>query len=255
MPTSSDSTPRAQLHERIANHLRKEISGGVLNPGDPLPSEAELCLRFDASRGPVRQALSSLRAEGLISSGRGRRSVVLDTVPSQPFDVLYSFSQWCRNSDIVPGQHTEWMARTPSTARIAAVLDIERGAPVVSLLRLRTMDGNPAMVERLNYPLDVGQHILSFDPDSGSIYERLLDCGVDIYHVTRIIDAIAADAEDARMLSVPEGTALLRTRRRAFTRDGETIEDSDDRYLPSMAKFVLTSVQGAPSPFTIVSGE
>ncbi|SER88724.1 HTH-type transcriptional repressor [Corynebacterium cystitidis] len=53
------------------------------------------------------------------------------------------------------------------------------------------------MVERLNYNLETGQHLMNFDTDSGSIYSRLLAAGVDIDHVTRTIDAIGATDEDA----------------------------------------------------------
>lgn len=245
----------AQLHESIANFLRKEISSGRLETGSPLPSESELCQQFGASRGPVRQAMSTLRAEGLISSGRGRRSVVLGTVPSQPFDILYSFTQWCVDSGITPGQRTEYVTRSPADELTAAALDIAPGAATVSVLRLRSMDGAPAMVERLLYPIEFGRHVLDFDPDSGSIYQRLRDKGVDIDHATRVIDAVAADATDARLLGVAEGSPLLRIQRRAFTRAGVPIEFSADHYLPAKASFVLTTVNGAPAPFTMVAGE
>lgn len=254
-PDDRGSAKAGQVHEKIANYLRKEISGGRIGAGDPVPSESELCRKFDSSRGPVRQAMATLRSEGLISSGRGRRSVVLGTVPSQPFDILYSFTQWCVESGIVPGQRTEYVTRSPADDLTAGALDIAPGAATVSVLRLRTMDGAPAMVERLLYPIEFGRHVLSFDPDSGSIYQRMRDQGVDIDHATRVIDAVAADATDARLLGIDVGAPLLRIQRRAFTRDGVPIEFSADHYLPTKASFVLTTVNGAPAPFTMVAGE
>lgn len=242
-----------QQHEIIANYLRDEIASGRRSPGDPLPSESELCAQFSSSRGPVRQAMSTLRNEGLISSGRGRRSVVLESIRTQPFDSVISFTQWCNESGVTPGQKTQWMVRKPADKPVADALEIAEGEPIVSLLRLRTMNGVPVMLERLTYPLWVGQHVLNFDPDSGSIYQRIIDCGVDIHHATRAIDAIAAPAEDASLLGVKEGSPLLRMYRRAFTRDGVPIEASDDRYLPSRARFSLTSVRGNPSPLSLVS--
>ena len=74
------------LHRTLADELRTRIRGGALGAGALLPSEAELCREFSTSRGPVRQALAALRDEGLIGGGQGRRPVVLDTVPAQPFD-------------------------------------------------------------------------------------------------------------------------------------------------------------------------
>ncbi|WP_288801501.1 GntR family transcriptional regulator [uncultured Corynebacterium sp.] len=242
-----------QQHETIANYLRDLITNGDLAAGEPLPSESELCAQFSSSRGPVRQAMSTLRNEGLISSGRGRRSVVLESVRTQPFDSVISFTQWCRDSGVTPGQKTQWMVRKPANQQFADALEIAEGDPIVSLLRLRTMNGTPAMLERLTYPLWVGQHVLNFDPDSGSIYQRIIDCGVDIHHATRAIDALAAPEVDAKLLGVEAGSPLLRMSRRAFTRDGTPIESSDDRYLPSLARFSLTSVRGNPSPLSLVS--
>ncbi|MFC0675300.1 GntR family transcriptional regulator [Brachybacterium hainanense] len=249
---TTDHAP--QGYEAILTALRREIAAGQIAIGEAIPSEAELCARFRTSRGPVRQALGRLRDEGLISSGRGRRSVVLETVPVQPFDVALSFTQWCREMGVRPGQRTQRMMRRPAQRAEADALELADGEPVVSLLRLRLADDVPIMLERLTYPLEVGQHVLTFDPDSGSIFERLLGSGVDIHHATRSLDAVAADAEDARLLDVAPGAPLLRMQRRAFTMDGRPIEWSDDRYLPGHARFASTTVRGAVNSLSLLRG-
>lgn len=243
-----------QQYEEIAQFLRNSIRDGDLQPGDTLPSEAELCRQFGSARGTVRQAMAQLRSEGVISSGQGRRSRVLDNVPTQSFDNVFSFSQWCHNSGITPGQQTQWVTKKPAGPRLAAELEIADGDPVVSVFRLRLMDGVPAMVERLTYPLATGQHVLTFDTDSGSIYQHLMDSGVDIATATRTIDAIGADAEDAQLLQVPEGTPLLRVRRRAFTTEGTPIESSDDRYLFTKASFTINATRNSPSGLSMITG-
>lgn len=246
-------TSSHQQHREIAAYLRTAIQRGDFPAGQPLPSEAQLCEQFQSSRGPVRQAMASLRSEGLISSGRGRRTIVLDTVPTQSFDGVISYSEWCRQSGFEPGQVTQSVTRHPAGPVLAAGLDIDPTDQVVTVFRLRLLDGRPAMVERLNYPLDVGRHVLLFDTDSGSIYQHLLDSGVDVNNATRTIDAVGADPEDARLLEVPEGTPLLRVRRRAFTSEGSPIEYSDDRYLQGTASFTLNTIRGNPSPLSMVS--
>ena len=244
-----------QQHDEIAHYLRTAIREGSFQPGDELPSDAELTRKFTSSRGPVRQAMSALRGEGLISSGRGRRTVVLDNVLTQSFDDVISFSQWCHASDIVPGQVTQRVAREPAEKSLAASLRIEEGDPIVSVFRLRLMDEAPAMVERLNYPFEFGRHVLAFDTDSGSIYQELIDPGVDINRASRTIDAVGANDDDARLLEVPVGTPLLRVRRRAFTTAGDVIESSDDRYLPWKASFTMNSTRGNPSSMSLISGD
>lgn len=244
---------RKQQYQIVAAHLRKQIKNGSLPPGAAIPSEAELCRQFDCARGTIRQAITALRNEGLVSSGQGRRTRVLGTVPSQSFDGVLSFSQWCHSSGIEPGQQTQYVMRRPADSEMAALLELPEGTPIVSVYRLRLMDGKKVMVERLNYPLEVGQHILSFDPDSGSIYQRLLDSGVDINYATRTIDAIPAEKEDAALLGIEPGTPMLRVRRRAYTLEGVPIEASDDRYVGTVANFTVTATRGNPAPATLMT--
>jgi GntR family transcriptional regulator len=251
MPRPARAT---QTYSAIVTYLRKEIAGGNLGPGQPIPSESELGARFETSRGPVRQALGILRDEGLISSGRGRRSVVLETVPVQPFDVALSFTQWCREVGMEPGQRTQSVARSWATQAQADSLEIDAEDPIVEVLRLRLADGVPIMLERLCYPYEVGRHVLTFDPDSGSIYERLAASGVDIHHATRLLDAVGADEVDARLLEVPEGSPLMRLRRRAFTIEGTPLEWSDDRYLPGHARFASSTVRGGGNGLAMLKG-
>jgi len=67
---------RQPAHRRVAAALSAEIQGGVFRPGSRLPAEPQLAVQFGVSRGTLRQALQSLRAEGLIDSVAGRGSFV-----------------------------------------------------------------------------------------------------------------------------------------------------------------------------------
>jgi DNA-binding GntR family transcriptional regulator len=61
-------TPDRKLSasEQVRRHLEREISNGLLLPGDAL-DEGELAKRFDVSRTPVREALLLLSARGLVT--------------------------------------------------------------------------------------------------------------------------------------------------------------------------------------------
>lgn len=58
-------------HEHIANTLTDEILSGRYRAGDRLPSERELAIRFNASRGAVREAMSRLSQLGVAAIHRG----------------------------------------------------------------------------------------------------------------------------------------------------------------------------------------
>ncbi|MFE9043404.1 GntR family transcriptional regulator [Streptomyces sp. NPDC007818] len=231
------------LHATITNTLRQRIRGGQIRVGETLPSEAQLCEEFSASRGPVRQALAALRDEGLISGGQGKRAVVLDAVPAQSFESFLSFTRRAELTGHVPGQRLQEIAMRRPEPEVAAALQLDQDELVVQLLRQRLLDGRPAMLERMTYTAAVGRPLFDADLDAGSIYALLTERGVDLHSARHTFDAVAADATDARLLDVPVGAPLLRERRLTTDSTGVPIELSDDRYRPDVATITVTNTR------------
>jgi GntR family transcriptional regulator len=217
-------------HARITADLRDRIGSGRLAPGTAVASEAELSAEFGVSRGTVRQALAALRAEGLISGGRGRRPVVARPTLSQSFDQMVSFSAWARRAGRAPGAQTLELARRPCPAPIADALGVAAGASVFQYKRLRLLDGEPVMVELSTFIEPVGRMLLDFDLDTESVYEQLGARGVVLAEADQEISAVGAGAEMAELLAVPRRAPLLQVRRRVFDSDGTPVELSHDRY-------------------------
>jgi GntR family transcriptional regulator, transcriptional repressor for pyruvate dehydrogenase complex len=65
------------LAQRVVAGLKDKILAGELPPGHKLPSEAELIDEYAVSRTVVREAVTRLRAEGLVETFQGRGSFVL----------------------------------------------------------------------------------------------------------------------------------------------------------------------------------
>jgi GntR family transcriptional regulator len=231
------------LHARVSADLRERILRGDFQPGEPLPSEAQLCEEFGISRGTVRAALATLRNGGLIGGGQGRPPVVRDTTLSQPFENLLSFTSWAERAGRVPGQRTIEIARRGASDVAAAALEIRPGDPVVEYLRIRTLDGEAVMLERSTWILEVGRLLFDFDLDSGSVYRHLQGSGVDLATARHTMDAIGADATDAAAIAVAEGTPLLRERRVARDTDGRVLEYGDDRYRSDRVTFTFDNAR------------
>lgn len=67
--------PRTTLTDYVVGMLRERIAAGDLPPGQHL-REAELAAALDVSRGPVREALAVLEAEGQVEIRRHRGAFV-----------------------------------------------------------------------------------------------------------------------------------------------------------------------------------
>jgi GntR family transcriptional regulator, transcriptional repressor for pyruvate dehydrogenase complex len=78
------------LVTQVSRKLRADIDRGIYMPGDKLPSEAQLTLDYAVSRTVVREAIASLRSDGLVEARRGSGVYVLEPAEAtdQPFTNL-----------------------------------------------------------------------------------------------------------------------------------------------------------------------
>jgi GntR family transcriptional repressor for pyruvate dehydrogenase complex len=67
--------------------LSNEIRSGGYEPGDRLPTEQELIVRFGVSRTVIREAFASLKAEGLVVTRQGSGAFVAENPLGRPFRI------------------------------------------------------------------------------------------------------------------------------------------------------------------------
>src|SRR6266478_9924028 len=68
----------SRLYEQIVQQIEESILKGDLKPGDQLPAERELAIRFGVSRTAVREAVKALREKGLVEAFSGRGTFITD---------------------------------------------------------------------------------------------------------------------------------------------------------------------------------
>jgi DNA-binding transcriptional regulator YhcF (GntR family) len=78
--------PRGLVGE-IVESLASSIREGRLQPGEKLPTEAEIMARFDVSRTVVRESLSKLQASGLVETRHGIGTFVLQPQDAGNFKI------------------------------------------------------------------------------------------------------------------------------------------------------------------------
>src|SRR5215469_17542150 len=249
------ATTEQPRHRQIAESLRRAIRAGTYERGSQLPSERELMEEFSVSRGTVRHALATLRAEGVVAIRKGARAIVLDEPRAQSFSELLSFSAWARSIGETPGGRVIELTRRYADELDARRLDVREGDAVFSLVRVRTLSGAPAMIERTTFVESIGRRVAAVDLESDSIYARLAEQGVVFAQARHYVSAVAADAEDAALLEVEVGRPLLRQVRRTVSPEGQPLEWSDDRYVGDAVSFVLDNSSGSRNAARVMAGE
>lgn len=223
-------------YQQVADEVRAAVVTGVHPPGSRLPSESELARTYGVARGTVRQALATLAAEGLISTRKGARRLVLDQPRLQGFNELRSFSEWARAMGETPGGRVVTSVRRPATASEAERLGSDH---VYHLTRVRLLSRRPVMIERTSYPERIAALVAGMDPEHESITQRLRELGVLFANAAHTLSAVSATAEDARLLEIRPRAPLLRELRLTTDPDGVAVEWSEDRYLGAAVAFTV----------------
>lgn len=116
-----DRSSPVPIYYQLQTILRRQIEEGVLQPGDQLPTELELCSRYGISRSPVRQALSELAYEGLITRRPAVGTFVAQRLPHKQHPEITLH---------IVGTDMRWMA---ALRRAATVWNEEHPAQPVHL--------------------------------------------------------------------------------------------------------------------------
>jgi GntR family transcriptional regulator len=215
-------------HRRIEQVLRERIQ--ALQPGDRLPSDADLVAEFGVSRMTARNAMQRLAEEGLVARHPGRGSFVAAPSTHRRTDRLMTFSAEMARRGRVPSSRLLARAIRPSTRAEAGALALAPGEPVVEVRRIRLADGAPVALESAVLVVACAQAVLAADLESGSLHAAISAAGLTLRRGTGTVAAGAATAEDARLLDIRRGDPLLIERRVIVDDDGRRIESTESRY-------------------------
>ena len=205
-------------HTQISQWLRQQIEDGVFQVDEKLPSENQLCQKFDVSRVTVRKALQTLENEQLIYRSQGLGSFVNDRRSRQSFIQLTDFVEDMRRAGLEASSSVTRFQPVSVTEKVATVLNVDSASKVLRLDRLRMGDGQPIAFDFTWLPMFYGQLIEDYDLEDDTIYgilEREYDIPVEKGYYR--IEAENADDYLAQHLKVAKGTALLLIDRLSLT--------------------------------------
>lgn len=228
-----------QLREYL-RELARELGPDVL-----MPSENELIAQTGVSRATVRKAVADLVSEGVLRSLRGRGTFTsqrrVQTALDRPVGFTESISRLGRR----PSSRLLSLEQLEASAECADRLGIVRGDPVLVIERLRLIDDEPAMLERMHLPAALVPS-LPRARLGGSIYELLArEHGLAPAHGTETIFAVSADQRLAALLHTEPNSALLTTIRTTETAAGVPLEYTLRHARGDTCSFIVALAEGS----------
>ena len=214
------------LYRQIRALITRSLESGEWRPGEIIPSEMELAVRFGVSQGTVRKAIDEMAAENLLVRRQGKGTFV--STHNDP-DAYSRFLRLAANEGELQAPTSVplecWRAK--AGVEVARTLAIETGAAIIIVRRLLRSADVPAIFDEIYLPgelfPDLTLDILkSADMSLYSLFESRY--GVYPVRADERLRAVAADRVSAGILQVAEGSPLLLVERVTRTYADKPVE-------------------------------
>lgn len=203
------------IYKKIARDLHLRISNDEFNNGGKMPTQKELAKKYNVAILTIKQALSELAKEGLVSGVRGSGTFV------RPYSYSYRMRFLSSLEKEIYAQHRELQTvlieikhNIATDLEIRELLRLKPDEEFVSYWRLRSIDGIPMIVQQSIVSAEHAQLIERANLASTSLYSMLEKSGnCVIVSASENIQAVNLPSHISKFLDVkPQSVGLLSTR-------------------------------------------
>src|SRR6266404_7081927 len=137
MPAHLSPAPAFKpLYLQVKGLLVASLESGEWRPGEAIPSEGELAIRFGVSQGTARKAIAALAADNLVVRRQGKGTFVATHTEEKAS--MFRFLRIRRNDgrDEYPASRLVDMRRGKASTEVARLLALKAGDAVILLRRV-----------------------------------------------------------------------------------------------------------------------
>ena len=235
------------LYIQIAERLIAQIESGDLSPGEQLPPERDLSEEIGVNRMTLRRALLVLETQGLIVRKHGVGTFIAEPKIDRQMEIVFRFTSGIQNRGLTPGAEIISIEQILAAQVLAKDLGLPVSSPVYSILRLRSINQEPVMLESYKIPVQRFPGLDRYDLEKRSIYEIMeIEYGVPITRARQSFEPIIATEFEANLLKINIGEALMLEKRLSYDGNNLPVEYGKDRYRGDRFRFVTEA-----APFTL----
>ncbi len=242
-PTPSKQSP-VPLYYQLAEAIEDRIASGEWQPGDRLPPERDLAAQAGISRMTARQALTWLAERGAIEIRHGIGTFVAQPkLTSDPLHLLgFTEQMMATGGDVTSTVLAQEVL--PAPRPVARALDLHPATGVVRIMRLRSLNGSPVLLETSYFPHARFAGIEHEDLSHASLYTLLqVEYGVHLTHAQQSVEAVGSNAFESSLFGIEHGSPMLLLEGVAADSDGTPGEYFKAVYRGDRFKFALRAAE------------
>jgi len=203
-----DRRSATPLWRQVLADLTRRVAAGEFTEG--FPGEHALRAQYGVSRQTVRQALRTLREEGVVTAERGRAPRLgTPTEIEQPLGALYSLFASVRAAGIDQRSIVRILA-VHADGVVADRLGLDGSTPLLHLERLRLAGDEPLALDRVWLPADIAAPLRHADFTDTSLYTELARrCGLRLTGGHEHLRAVVPTPRERKLLQLDSGVAAF----------------------------------------------
>ncbi len=220
-----DKNSYIPYYVQIKHILLDRIRNGEYPENSLIPSESALATEFAVTRMTVRKALDELKRDGMITTERGKGSVVTQERIEQSLERFYRFGREVGDTGIAAASKiiSKEVCRPP--AEVTSRFANSQNKDFYKIIRVRFYKDLPVSLEYVFIPCSVAPGIIDQPIERMSIADLFeKHYGRIIEKATEYLTPRISDAFESELLEIKNHSPVFQTERITRSKAGEVIE-------------------------------
>ncbi|MBU3876132.1 GntR family transcriptional regulator [Faecalicatena sp. AGMB00832] len=225
-------------YSQLYDILLSKITSGIWKPNDKMPTERELCQRYNVSRITVRDTLDRLSKDGYIYRKQGKGTFVAVRQIEQKLTKFYTLREEFEAKGI---EHTNKILSFQTLKALGKVkknLNLENEDTVYELIRCLYADKVPYAIEVSYIPTKLYPEMTRDLIREKGLYGSMQFFNIIPERATENLRAVKLSKEDALTLGVKKQDTAIRIERTTYSFD-------------SIIEYTITTVKGDSFYYTV----
>jgi len=220
--TTVDRFNQEKLYIQLTRILLEEISSGRWELKKKIPSEDELCRKYNVSKITVRQALNNLASDGYIMKIQGKGTFVTSVRSVIGLAMRTRFSEEMFGDEVKADKELLFSGIIEPPAEVKTYLKTED--TIYHFLCRRLVNSKPAYMDESYIPYRLVPAIENLDIVNVPLYSMLQEKAVlKIFKMIQTVEILNVSQESAAYLDLQPGVPVLAVHRLLLSSDNTPV--------------------------------
>lgn len=204
------------MNAQAVDILTEKLASSRYEPGTMIPSAVDLAQELGIESEALEDAISALVYDGRLSREYSHRPEGVTLSRMDRMGVMggiLSLTKEAIKRGMTPGSRVVQFAIAPAGSLMARHLQIDPADKIVTVERLRTVNGEPIALEMSHIPLkfipDVTPEMFEGTGEAASSFDLLDKKGIHLTRAVDIVSAVVVQEREAALLRMKEGEPIL----------------------------------------------